>query len=1002
MPNLNDTKLIVIGSGLIAVGAFTGNPTLILLGSSLILQAAASAPKLPGLRGRTITRRDSAAAWRIIYGYQRVGGTYDLIRLTGTDNEFLNLVIVVAAHEVQAFDTMYFNGKPVPLNGIGNATAPPVNVDVLSVSSATDQIQTVSNHLLEDNYKVRFTSTGTLPGGLEADRDYFAIRVSATNFRVSKRFNGPIVDITSSGTGTRTVHPPADNRDYTGLVHAEFELGTSGQAANAELIREIDDPIVWGSNHRLRGHAYAYVRLKYDADKFPNGVPNVTFDMRGKKLWDSRSGSTVFSNNASLVESDWLQDTEYGLRVPRADMDTTLLDAAANVCDEAVTLTGGGTEARYAADGVVRTDQLHQAVLQKMNAAMAGDLTRIADKWGIYAGAWRAPTVSLNGDDFREGVDPEVLAGIGRQENFNAVKGLYVSPENDWQPADYSPVTNATYETEDGEQVFRDLSQEFVISPSQAQRLAKIVLEEARQDLTLRLPGRLLAFANQPPDVVDISHDKLGWAGKAFKLQSGQFAIEDDPEGKSKVMGYDMELRETASAVYDWNSGEETEIDFAPNSNLPNPFNTTPPASLALASGTAQLLQPGDGTIISRIKASWTAPADQFILSGGKFETQFKKSADGTWLDSPVVQGNQTETHIAPVADGLNYDVRVRSVNSISNRSDWSTVSAHTVIGKTALPADVASLTATQNGNVVVLVWPAVGDIDLLGYILKFAPQGTTDWDVATLISDRAQQTTMTTAILPPGNWTILIKAVDTTGNVSAAVTSDDVDVSENATVITDAEQAPDWPGTLTNLSKHRTGVLRLADQTSAAGNNFNVFDNYVQLAFATAVYTTPEFTLGTAGEIRVFSPLVAALAVGETGIVDAAIEVRIDAGDGEGFGAWRALPGVLITLVKKVQFRFTLTNASGLARVTGFGATLDEPVKKQTGKAVVVGASGLAIPFPTAYIGEIPNINITPHGATALIPGFENDTLTGFTAHVYDTDGVEVGGTIDWVAENA
>ncbi len=40
----------------------------------------------------------------------------------------------------------------------------------------------------------------------------------------------------------------------------------------------------WTSNHILNGMAYAHVRLKWDQDKFPQGVPNVTAVIKGKKV----------------------------------------------------------------------------------------------------------------------------------------------------------------------------------------------------------------------------------------------------------------------------------------------------------------------------------------------------------------------------------------------------------------------------------------------------------------------------------------------------------------------------------------------------------------------------------------------------------------------------------------------------------------------------------------------------------------------------------------------
>jgi len=48
------------------------------------------------------------------------------------------------------------------------------------------------------------------------------------------------------------------------------------------------------------GIAYLYIRLEYDADVFPNGIPMFTAIVQGKKVYDPRTAATGFSANAAL------------------------------------------------------------------------------------------------------------------------------------------------------------------------------------------------------------------------------------------------------------------------------------------------------------------------------------------------------------------------------------------------------------------------------------------------------------------------------------------------------------------------------------------------------------------------------------------------------------------------------------------------------------------------------------------------------------------------------
>jgi hypothetical protein len=133
------------------------------------------------------------------------------------------------------------------------------------------------------------------------------------------------LDVNGDATGT-----------FAGNLHIGKHLGAPGQAAESSLVA--DAPDKWTSAHTLSGCAYLYVRLKYDATKFPNGIPTVTCLVKGKKVYDPRSGLTAWSNNAALICADFLNDSVWGKRVPYSRIPSADLIEAANTCDEVVVL----------------------------------------------------------------------------------------------------------------------------------------------------------------------------------------------------------------------------------------------------------------------------------------------------------------------------------------------------------------------------------------------------------------------------------------------------------------------------------------------------------------------------------------------------------------------------------------------------------------------------------------------------------------------------------------
>ena len=72
---------------------------------------------------------------------------------------------------------------------------------------------------------------------------------------------------------------------FDGVAWINAHLGADDQAADSDLVTAMGDAAVWGSDHRLRGTAYLYVKLKYDRNIF-QGVPTIQADIAGIKTYE--------------------------------------------------------------------------------------------------------------------------------------------------------------------------------------------------------------------------------------------------------------------------------------------------------------------------------------------------------------------------------------------------------------------------------------------------------------------------------------------------------------------------------------------------------------------------------------------------------------------------------------------------------------------------------------------------------------------------------------------
>ena len=155
----------------------------------------------------------------------------------------------------------------------------------------------------------------------------------------------------------------------------------------------------WTSAHKQSDRAKIYTRFKFDQDTFSGSLPNVTALVQGRKVFDPRDSSTAYSNNAALCIRDYLTNTSFGLGEPTSRINDTSFTTAANICDENVSLAGGGTEDRYTCNGAFETTEAPKDVLAQLLSSCAGRLVYQGGQWTLYAGAYVAPTITLDEDD---------------------------------------------------------------------------------------------------------------------------------------------------------------------------------------------------------------------------------------------------------------------------------------------------------------------------------------------------------------------------------------------------------------------------------------------------------------------------------------------------------------------------------------------------------------------------------------------------------------------------
>lgn len=594
--------------------------------------------------------------------------------------------------------------------------------------------------------------------------------------------------------------------------------GAVGNPAVADLVSQCPDK--WTADHKQDGRAHVYIQLVWDPVLFPDGLPEISFLVRGKKCFDPRTGTTVWTQNPALQVLDYLTSTTFGLGVPIAECETGSgtvgsFRAAADVCDQTVTVLDG-TEKRYTGNGFFEVGESHQNVIEELISAYAGSITYSNGLWKCWPGAWRAPSVTLTEDDV---VGPlRIITRASKRDNFNAVKGTFVSPKANYEETDFPAIRNAFYRSQDNnEEIFEDIQLPYTTSAATAQRIAKIFLEKVRQPITVELTATLKAFQAEPGETINLTWARFGWTGKTFEIEEMEPIFMGSEE--NLALAVRMVLKETASGVFDWNAGEETRVDLAPNTSLPDPFTVGTITGLTITSGTSELYIRNDGTIFSRIKVSWATPSDAFVADGGTVEVSYKLASAATWSIAPVVTGDVSFIHILDVKDGETYNIRARAKSAFGVWSAYSSTITHTVIGKTQPPSNVTGFSGGATKFGILLSWQEISDLDISHYEIRLAA-GESNWDTAERIRE-TRSTSSTLDLKAVGSYRFLIKAIDTSGNYSTVASETIVTISAAlAPAVTFSIVGPDvrfvW-GAVTGLFEIKEYEIRYGASFSTA-----------------------------------------------------------------------------------------------------------------------------------------------------------------------------------------
>ena len=929
-------------------------------------------------KGILVNKFSSNAHIPIIYGTRKVGGNVVFLRTSGTDNKYLYMAVVLGEGEISSVEALYINDKRPTLSG-----------------AMSDNVQrTVSS----------------------SDQNFY------------------------------------DTDNSQSLITVEAHFGTDTQSSSS-LLQEVEG---WSTVHKLSGLAYLAIRFEWNADKF-GSIPNVQALVEGRKVYNPNLDGTVtggsgshrkddsstwaYSDNPILQLLDYLRNDRFGMGITDTYFDSNFADwqTATDVCDTQIQPLGGTNFIVYTF-GVGYGDSTTANTIDLMNSHTVVDTAKKAidnvkdfvrgsrsylnfsgGKYNILVETTGSASITLTEDNILGGIN---VISKNKNSRYNRVIANFINPDKNYQSdsAQFPPVDetlldtaeqHATLLAEDGGVLLEgrfDFS--MLTNKFQAQEMAEIILRRSRSSLNVSLKADATALDLSIGDIVNITHATPAFSAKPFRVQ-GMTLNADHSVG--------LTLSEHQDSYYTF--GTQDPIPEIADTVLPNPFIVQTPTVSAVDE-----LRARNEEAISVLLVNVTA-TDLFITD---FEVQAKKSTDSVFIN--LGRGSSSQFELVNVEDNVVYDIRARSVTSVS-RSSFVSIQ-HQVIGKTEPPEDVTNFSVNIIGTEAHLSWTPVTDLDLSHYRIRHCREtsgGTyaNSVDLADKVSRPAN-----TVIVPAMTGTYFIKAVDKVGNPSRNAVSKVaiIESIKGLNSVATSTQSPNFTGSKTNTvvvdNKLQLGTSNLFDsvagnfddasglfdagQGNIASSGTYEFDTHIDLGSVYTSRVTANMNLVNFSSVDLFDSVTGNFDdrdgdfdgdPSEFDDTNSELLVATTEGDPSGSPTYTDFRKFFVGDYKARAFKFkvqmTSTNGTATHQISALSVTVDMPDRVFSESDIVSGtsASGKAVTYSPAF-KQVQGIGISASNLTSGdYYAITNKSATGFTIEFFNSSNATVSRTFDYVA---
>lgn len=458
-------------------------------------------------------------------------------------------------------------------------------------------------------------------------------------------------------------------------------------------------PTIWGPQRRLEGQATFLVRSKApwqnDFSKvFPKSY-NTTYQwvIRGQAVYDPRTGTTAYSDNAALVIAHYLTHPD-GFRLDRSEINWDSVAAMADHCDLIITQRDGGTRPNLRLWGYWTLDEEPSQVLQRMHTSSGIRAYEMQDgRIGLIGGPFGQPACTLTAKDISE---IQTSEAISERKGYNVLQVFHLRATQNYEVSEVSEWRDEARLSQEGE-ITQEMRLEMCPNTSQARRLAKQQIHDDNRQ-TVRIITNLVGLKARWPrydaqrHTILLDYQPEDGSGRIIQGEYEVLDHEFDPvDLKCRI-----ELGRVNRASATWTPEEEGET----TADLPDSVDNPPPAMSPVLSQRVIQISAGVKQAVLEVQAAQIADREDLTI-----EAQYRPVGQANWTDM-LVSGLTAQSQA--VEDGQQYEAQVRWLGVFDGIAPWHPLGPITVQIDATPPAQPTEL---MPGGAAAITWrnPSTG-----------------------------------------------------------------------------------------------------------------------------------------------------------------------------------------------------------------------------------------------------------------------------------------------------